>query len=256
MMLMTIDVGNTNLVFGVFEQEKLVAKFRLSTETLRTADEIGLAMITFFWKFHLDPEAVDEVLVASVVPQLMYTVRHAFQKYMDRDILVVGQDVALPLVNHCEEPLGVDRAVTGLGALALYGSPLIVVDFGTATKVDAYDREGAYIGGAICPGITISMDALFAKAAKLPRVEIKKPRSAIGINTVEQMQAGAVYGFVGSVECIVANTRREMGLAHVPVAATGGLVSLIAEYTQCIEHVNQNLTLEGLRVVHQRHHAP
>ncbi|MDR3207121.1 MAG: type III pantothenate kinase [Oscillospiraceae bacterium] len=251
-MLMVIDVGNTNLVFGLYDGDALRAKFRLSTDAARTADEIGLHIAAFFRHFELPLSSVDDAVIGSVVPQVMYPLTHALQKYLDLRPRVVGEDIDLGLVNLCQEPLGADRALTGLGAMARFGAPLIVVDFGTATKVDAFNAERAYLGGVICPGIKISMEALFARAAKLPRVEIRKPRSVIGVNTVEQMQAGAVYGFVGGVTHIVEHTRRAMGDPNVPVVATGGLASLIAEYADCIDHTERNLTLEGLKLAAQR----
>ncbi len=251
-MLMVIDVGNTNLVFGLYDGAALRAKFRLATDAARTADEIGLHIVQFCNHFALPFEGITDVVISSVVPQLMYTLLHAIDKYMKLTPLVVGETLSTGLVNLAQEPLGVDRAVTAVGAMETYGAPLIVVDFGTATKVDAFNHKREYMGGVICPGIKISMEALFAKAAKLPRVEIKKPRSVIGVNTVEQMQAGAVYGFVGSVECIVNNMKREMGYPGLKVAGTGGLVSLIAQYTDSIDYTDNNLVLEGLRVIFAR----
>ena len=166
----------------------------------------------------------------------------------------MGENLPTGLVNLCQEPLGIDRAATGIGAMALYGKPVIVVDFGTATKADAFNEKGEYMGGLICPGIKISMDALFARAAKLPRIEIKKPARAIGINTVEQMQAGAVYGYVGGLEGMVGHMLREMDAdpASIPVVATGGLAKLLSAHTTMIRVVDQNLTLHGLRLIYQR----
>ena len=251
-LLLCVDVGNTNIVFGLFEGPELRAKFRLATDTVRTADEIGLLVAGCFGHFKLELSAVRHVAVCSVVPPLMYTLRHALDKYVARPVLIAGETLPTGLTNLCEEPLGIDRAVSGVAAMALYGKPVIVVDFGTATKADAFNASGEYMGGVICPGIKISMDALFARAAKLPRIEIKKPRAAIGVNTVEQMQSGAVYGYVGSVEGIVAQIRAEMGGPNVPVIATGGLASLIAEHTPAISRVDKNLTLHGLRLVFER----
>lgn len=255
-MLMVIDVGNTNLVFGLYRGETLAAKFRMSTEAAQTADEIGLHIVAFCHHFSLPVSEIDDVVIGSVVPQIMYTLSHALEKYLNIAPRIVGENLYTGLVNLCQESLGVDRALTAIGALEKYGAPLIVVDFGTATKVDAFNHEQAYMGGVICPGIKISMEALFTNAAKLPRVEIKKPRVAIGVNTIEQMQAGAVYGFVGGVECIVDHMRQEMKYAHVPVVSTGGLAPLIAEYASCIEYTERNLTLEGLRIVSTRQPRP
>lgn len=248
-MLLTIDVGNTNIVFGIFEGERLAAKFRMSTHQGRTADEIGLLIIQFCANFGFELKAIESVVIGSVVPQVMYTLHHALNKYIGRPVCVIGEDLPIPLKNLCEEPLGTDRAITGIAAMHMYGKPVIVIDFGTATKFDAFSSEGAYIGGLICPGVSISMDALFAHAAALPRIEIKKPRRVIGINTVEQMQAGAVYGFVGSVEGVVAGMKREIGVKKLPVIATGGLAKLISGYTPVVDHVDRNLTLHGLRLV-------
>ncbi len=251
-MLLCVDVGNTNIVFGLFEQSTLKAKFRLSTETLRTADEIGLTIVNFFRHFSLRLDAVRHIAVGSVVPTVMYTLNHALEKYLGLPVWTAGENLRVDLSNLCEESLGIDRAVTGIGAMALYGKPVIVVDFGTATKTDAFNDAGEYMGGMICPGIKISMDALFARAAKLPRIELKKPDRAIGINTVQQMQAGAVYGYVGGLEGMVRHIRREMGSDAVPVVATGGLAVLVSQYTEVIAAVDQNLTLHGLRIVFER----
>lgn len=250
-MLLCVDVGNTNIVFGLFDGNELRAKFRLTTDTVRTADEIGLLMAGFFDHFGFEMDRIENVVVGSVVPQIMYTLCHALEKYIACPVRIVGDTLKLNLPNLCEEPLGVDRAVTGIAAMALYSKPVIVVDFGTATKADAFNESGHYMGGLICPGIKISMDALFARAAKLPRIEIKKPRAAIGVNTVEQMQAGAVYGYVGGIEGIIAHMRREMGV-NAPVVATGGLAVLMAEHTDSIGTVDKNLTLHGLRIAFER----
>lgn len=246
-MLLTIDVGNTNMVFGLYRGDEIAAKFRLSTETVRTADEIGLTVSQFFRHFNFEMTDIKNVVVCSVVPQMMYTLRHAISKYVGITPLIAGETLDIPLVNLCQEPLGADRAVTLVGARGIVGAPCIVVDFGTATKVDALNERGEYMGGVICPGISISMEALFAKAAKLPRVELKKPDRAIGVNTVEQMQSGAVFGFVGSVEYIIGRFKRELGTADdVPAIATGGLAKLIGEHSPSIGSIDPNLTMNGL----------
>jgi type III pantothenate kinase len=250
-MLLCVDVGNTNIVFGIFCGQELRAKFRLTTDTARTADEIGLLLTQFYALQGLRPEDTGHIAVGSVVPSVMYTLRHALNKYIRAPVSIVGDGLQTGLVNLCEEPLGVDRAVSGVAACALHGAPVIVVDFGTATKADAFNERGEYMGGVICPGIKISMDALFARAAKLPRVEIVKPRRAIGVNPAEQMQAGAVYGYAGGIERIVGCFFEEMG-AHPPVVATGGLAGLIAAHTSVISAVEPNLTLHGLRLVYER----
>ena len=248
-MLLAIDVGNTNIVFGLFDGGNLVAKFRTSTHGGRTADEIGLLINQFCGTFGFQLGAIETAVVGSVVPQVMYTLNHALDKYVKCPVRIVGADLPIPLENLCEEPLGIDRAVTGIAAMRMYGKPVVVIDFGTATKFDAFSGSGAYLGGLICPGIQISMDALFTKAAALPRIEIKKPRRVIGVNTVGQMQAGAVFGFVGSVEGVVAGIKRELEVENLPIVATGGLAQLISEHTPAIGYVDRNLTLHGLRLV-------
>ena len=250
-MLLAIDVGNTNMVFGLFQGETLKAKFRLSTQKICTADEIGLTVAQFFLHFGFALEEIEAAVVGSVVPQVMYTLRHALNKYIQKPLYIVRENLPIALESVCQEPLGSDRAITGLAAMRMYGKPVIVIDFGTATTFDAFSEKGVYLGGLICPGISISMEALFAKAAKLPRIEIKKPRAVIGINTVEQMQAGAVYGFVGSVEGVVELMKRDMENGDIPVAATGGLARLIAEHSPAITHVDENLTLHGLRMIYE-----
>ncbi|MCL1819746.1 MAG: type III pantothenate kinase [Oscillospiraceae bacterium] len=246
-MLLTIDVGNTNMVFGLFDEDgKIKAKFRLSTEIARTADEIGLTISQFCTHFGFDLKIIKDVAVCSVVPQMMYTLRHAADKYLGLVPLIAGETLDIPLVNLCSEPLGVDRAVTLVGAREKYGNQCIVVDFGTATKIDALNTAGEYVGGVICPGVMLSMEALFVKAAKLPRIELKKPPRAIGTDTVGQMQAGAVYGFVGSTEYIIRLFKREMGADDIRTIATGGLARLISEHTDEIRQVDPNLTLTGL----------
>ncbi|MDR0248132.1 MAG: type III pantothenate kinase [Oscillospiraceae bacterium] len=250
-MLLCVDVGNTNIVFGMFADGQLRAKYRLATDTARSADEIGVMLTRFYAHAGLLPEHTGEIIVGSVVPPVMYTLRRALAKYVGCPVRVPGEDMDTGLVNLCEEPLGIDRAVSGIAACELYGAPVIVVDFGTATKADAFNAKGEYMGGVICPGIKISMDALTARAAMLPRVEIVKPRRVIGVNTVEQMQAGAVYGFVGGIERVVRQMCAEMG-AQPPVVATGGLAGLIAAHTGVITKVDPDLTLHGLRIVSAR----
>ena len=251
-MLLVIDVGNTNIVFGLFDGPDFKGTFRLMTETPRTADEIGVMLIDHFTHIGLKLSDVSDVVISSVVPQVMYTVTHAITKYVEKSPLIVDEHIEHELVNLAEEPLGADRVMGLIGAREKYGAPLILLDFGTATKADALNDRGEYMGGLICPGIKISMDALFLKAARLPRIEIRKPDRCIGVNTVGQMQAGAVYGYVGSVEYIVANMKREMGYDRIPVIATGGLSSIISEYTAVIDTIDRALVMNGLRIVYEK----
>lgn len=257
-MLLVIDVGNTNMVFGIYEGEDSLRTFRLMTDVNRTSDEIGLLALTYFQRFGLDPSQVEGVVIASVVPQVMYSLTSAIIKYFDKTPLIVGEDLdpALPyhIPGKSDERLGADRAVACVSAIAKYGTPLIVLDFGTATTVDAIDAQGGYIGGCITAGVRISTEALFHKAAMLPRIEISMPDTVLGTSTVGQIQAGAVMGYVGAIEYLVKRTKEEMGGTQpIRVVATGGLGRLIAEHTDVIDVLDAQLILDGLRLLYQRH---
>lgn len=254
-MLVAIDVGNTNMVFGIFEGGALVGNFRLKTDANRTSDEIGLFVCEYFRRFGLDTAGVEDVIIASVVPQVMYTLSSAMIKYLGKAPLIVddGVDPGFPYAVSGDERLGPDRSVACMGAIHKYGAPLVVLDFGTATTVDAVSREGAYLGGCITAGVRISVDALFQKAAMLPRVELTVPDTVLGCTAVGQIQAGAVMGYIGSIEYLIARTKREMGYPDIRVVATGGLARMVAEHTQLIDTVDGQLILDGLRIIYNRH---
>ena len=256
-MLLAIDIGNTNMEFGVFEGTDLRASFRLGTNRNITSDEVGLFICEFFRENELDRHQVEDVIVASVVPQVMHSITSAIRKYFfQKKPLVVGDNVFAPIVNKYENPkeVGADRLVAAVGAYHKYGGPLVVVDFGTATTFDAVDADGAYLGGVIYPGIRISMDALFTQAAKLPRVELIRPPHIIGRNTVTSLQAGAVYGYVGAVTNIVTGVKAELG-GQATVIATGGLASLIGNETDIFYAIDRTLTLDGLVIIYQAYLA-
>ena len=198
-MLFVVDVGNTNMEFGVYEQGKLCQSFRLVTRRDITSDEVGLQIRTFFSIHGLRPEDVEDVVVTSVVPQVMYSMKNAFRKYLGKEPLVVQENLEIPIVNRYSNPaeVGADRLVNAFAALKKYGAPLIVVDFGTATTFDVIDASGAYLGGSIYPGIKVSLDALVGNTSKLPRVEIEPPAKVVGDNTVASIQSGIVYVTVG-----------------------------------------------------------
>ena len=256
-MLITIDVGNTNMVFGLFSGRELVGSFRLRTASDQTSDEIGILACEYFSRFGFDPGDVEAVIVASVVPQIMYTLTSASIKYFGREPIVVDTDVDSGLrystkLGPIKERLGADRSVTAVAALEKYGAPLIVIDFGTATTVDALDADGTYLGGTIGTGLRVSMDALVQGTALLPRVELDMPDHVIGTSTLEQLQAGIVAGYVGNMEYLITRMKQEMGCGDVRVVATGGLSRLIAEHTQLIDVQDGCLTLEGLRMIYER----
>lgn len=254
-MLMAIDVGNTNMVFGLFRGEDLVGSFRLKTDAIRTSDEIGLLAWDYFQRFGLRAEEVEDVIIASVVPQVMYSLTSAIIKYFGRKPIIVDDDVdpGLPYeVSGSDERLGPDRAVADIAAIAKYGTPLIVLDFGTATTVDAISKDGGYLGGCITAGVRVSAEALFQKAALLPRVELTKPATVLGCTAVGQIQAGVVTGYIGAIEYLIREAKREMGYPEVKVVATGGLARMVADNTDLIDVVDSRLILDGLRLIYLR----
>lgn len=255
-MLLAIDVGNTNMVFGLFKGDTLTGTFRLMTDANRTSDEIGLTVYQYFMRFGLKTEDVEGVIIASVVPQVMYTLTSAILKYFNKAPIVVGDDVDPGLVYGVtgDERLGPDRSVACVAALEKYGAPLVVLDFGTATTVDALDEEGAYKGGCIMAGVRISTEALFQKAAMLPKVELVKPDTVLGATTVGQIQAGAVLGYIGAMEYLIRETKRELGCGDkTRVVATGGLARMVADYTDVINIVESSLIMDGLRIIYRRY---
>ncbi|MGE4548820.1 MAG: type III pantothenate kinase [Intestinibacillus sp.] len=252
-MLLAIDVGNTNMVFGLYDGEELRGSFRISTNGGRTSDELGMQILQYYHFQGLDPKKTSAVIIGSVVPPVMYSLTNAIRKYIGLRPQIVGEDVDTGIVNKYQNPreVGVDRLVNAVSAVERYGKPLIIVDIGTATTFDAIDEEGAYLGGVIFPGIKVAMEALFMKAAKLPRVEIVRPEKAIGRNTVQSMQSGAVRGYVGALTGIISDMKEEMR-GGVHVVATGGMGRMMAEYCPMIDAVDSNLTLEGLLRIYQR----
>jgi type III pantothenate kinase len=259
-MLLAIDIGNTNIVVGVFDGERLGHSWRLSTQRQRTADEMGMWVLQLFQHGRLAPADVDGVVLASVVPTLTQPTAEMARRYFGREAFVVdgATDTGIPLLVDEPKQVGADRIVNGVAAHALHGRTadgaaraLIVVDFGTATTFDAFSARGEYLGGVICPGVNISADALFQRAARLPRVDVRRPEAVIGRTTVAQMQSGLFYGYVGLVEGIVGRMRQELG---VPAAciATGGLAEMVAPDTDAIDVVDRDLTLHGLRLIWAR----
>jgi len=258
-MLLAIDVGNTNIVLGVFEGRELIRSWRLQTLRDRTADELGLAVDGLFVHGRIDSSRIEGVVLGSVVPPLTNTVIGMLAKYFQRSPLVVEPAVnsGMPILYSNPSEVGADRIVNAIAAFEAYGGqgrPLIVCDFGTATTLDAVSAAGEYLGGAICPGVTISADALFQRAARLPRIEVRKPATVIGRTTVGAMESGLFFGYVGMVEGLVRRMDAELGGNSVCVA-TGGLAVVIAPETKLIAHVDVELTLQGLRLVWERNAA-
>lgn len=253
-MVLVVDVGNTHMVLGVFEGKKLLASWRLATNKERTSDELGMLILGLFNHEKLLVDKVHAVVVASVVPPIMYTLEHAIKKYINSQPMIIGPGTKTGINIRYQNPkeVGADRIVNAVAGFDLYGGPLIIVDMGTATTFCAISEKGEYLGGVICPGMKISAEALYQKAAKLPRIDLVKPESVIGKNTVSSMQSGVFYGYVGQVDYIVNRIKKEMREDNVRVIATGGLSRLIAEESMTINDVNPTLTLEGLRLIYER----
>jgi type III pantothenate kinase len=252
-MLLTIDVGNTNTVLGVFEGTSLLAHWRLTTRREQTADEYGVLVRNLFSTSGLDPARIDAVALASVVPPLTPVLVDLARQYLGHDPLVVGPGVetGIPILYEPPGDVGADRIVNAVAALAAYGGPVIVVDFGTATTFDVITRKGEYLGGVICPGIGVSADALFQRAARLPRVDVRRPAGVVGRSTVGSIQSGLYYGYAAMCEGLVERIRAEIG-EPARVVATGGLAETLAVDIPSIEAVDPVLTLTGLRLIWER----
>ncbi|HEX8495312.1 MAG TPA: type III pantothenate kinase [Pyrinomonadaceae bacterium] len=252
-MLLVIDVGNTNTSLGVYSGAELVKHWRLTTARARTVDEYGVHARNLFALAEIDFKAITAVAIASVVPPLNFTLKKMAEEYFNHTPLFIDNtiDTGLEILYEPPSDVGADRIVDAVAAVHKYGAPCIVVDFGTATTFNAIDAEKRYLGGVITPGINISFEALFERAARLPRVEIKRPRSVIGSSTVTAIQSGMYYGYAGLVDGILRRMREELG-AETRVVATGGLASLIAPGAELIEVVDDTLTLEGLRLVYEK----
>lgn len=252
-MILVLDIGNTNIVLGVYENTRLVTSSRMATDRLKTADEYAMLIRDLFSYHGLDFTAIDGAAISCVVPPVIGTFEDLVRRYFHCEPVVVEPGIKTGIVIRYENPkeVGADRIVNAVAAYEKYGGPVIVVDFGTATTFCAVSAAGEYLGGAIAPGIGISSEALFARAAKLPRVELVKPRSVIGRSTVASMQAGIIYGTVGLVDGIVKRMKLEMG-GDARVVATGGFAPLIAEDSSEIDVLEPNLTLEGLRMIFEK----
>lgn len=252
-MLLVIDVGNTNMVLGVYKDTELLDHWRISTDRQRTTDEYGVLIRELFYLNDLRADDINAIIISSVVPPVVPTLERMCQRYFGLSPLLIGPGVKTGMDIRYDNPreVGADRIVNAVAAYEKYGGPVIIVDFGTATTFCAVDAKGVYLGGSICPGIGIATEALVQRTAKLPRIELKRTDSVICRNTIESMQAGVFYGFVGQVEGIVSRMRRELDMS-ARVVATGGLAVVIAPATKTIDVVEPMLTLEGLRIIYER----
>lgn len=256
-MILLVDVGNTNIVIGIYNDNKYIASWRLSTDTKKTSDEYSIQVMQLFMQNELNPKNVKGIIISSVVPNIMHSLENMVRKSFDIEPIVVGPGIKTGINIKYDNPkeVGADRIVNAVAANEIYNRDLIIIDFGTATTYCAVTQDGNYLGGCISPGIKISSDALFERAAKLPRIELEVPRNIICKNTITSMQAGILYGYIGQVEYIVKNIKEEMknlGLKEPFVIATGGLANTIARHTDVIDEVKGDLTLEGLRIIYEK----
>jgi type III pantothenate kinase len=253
-LLFCIDIGNTNIVLGLCEGDRILHQWRLRTEREITSDELAVLVRNLFTPSGVKFEEVGSIVISSVVPPLINTFENFSKRYFNVRPLVVGPDTktGMPILYDNPKEVGADRIVNSVAAYEKYRTSLVVIDFGTATTFDCVSKEGAYLGGAISPGILISCEALFQKASRLPRVEIfAKPKSVIAKDTMSSMNVGIVYGYAGLVDGIVRRIKAEMG-QNPTVIATGGLAPLICEEAETIDHVEESLTLEGLIIIFKR----
>lgn len=253
-MLLAVDVGNTHIVLGLYEGDRLVHDFRIESSRGRTVDELHVLLHSLLSVAGVELKAVRGSILASVVPTLGEVLVEAVDRAFDLDMMVVGPGLktGMPILYENPREVGADRIVNAIAAYERARGAVIVVDFGTATTFDCISGAGEYLGGCIAPGIRISANALFARAAKLPRVEILKPPRTIGRNTVHSMQSGIVYGYVGLVDGLVERIRAEMGADDLAVIATGGLAPLLTPESRCIDDFDEFLTLDGLRILWER----
>jgi type III pantothenate kinase len=252
-LLLTLDVGNTNVTIGIFDGAELRATWRIATDVERLPDEYAVTILGLLSTEPISTKDITEAIMASVVPDLAPVFEQLCRRYFGVEPLVVGTGTktGIRIVYDNPREVGADRIVDVVAALHLYGPPpLVIVDFGTATVFDAVSAEGDYLGGAIAPGIGIASEALFERAAKLYRVELERPKNAIGKNTVAAIQSGTLYGYVGLIEGMVARFKKELG-GSARVIATGGWAELLAKETHIFDAVDQNLTLTGLRLIHE-----
>ena len=256
-MILVVDVGNTNIVLGVYKDSRNIAGWRISTDAKKTSDEYSIKVMQLFLQSDLNPKEVKGIIISSVVPNIMHSLENMVKKSFGINPLIVGPGVKTGINIKYDNPkeVGADRIVNAVAAHDKYNKDLIIIDFGTATTFCSLTKDANYLGGCITPGIKISSDALFDRAAKLPRIELETPKSIICKNTVTSMQAGIIYGYIGQVEYIVNKMKKEMmdyGTEEPFVIATGGLAKLIAKETDVIDKVDSSLTLEGLRIIYEK----
>lgn len=253
-MILVVDVGNTNITCGVYQEEELKATFRLMSKTPRTSDEYGMMLTELLKMKGISASDIEGTIVSSVVPDVMHSLTGGLMRYIGAEPLVVGPGVKTGIKITTENPraIGADRIVDAVAAYEKYGGPVLVIDYGTATTYDLVTEDGCFSAGITAPGIRISAEALWEKAAKLPKIEIKKPKSILAQETISSMQAGLMYGQIGQTEYIVKKVKEETGLTQLKVVATGGLGRVISDETDSIDIYDSALTLEGLRLIYAK----
>ena len=259
-MLLAIDVGNTNVVLGVFDGSKLVESWRLATDNKRSADEYGTIIDAMMFRQGIKPDDIDDIIISSVVPSLLFTLEHMCLKFYEKNPIVVETGIKTGLKISYDDPrqLGADRIVNCVAAHSRYGGNLIVIDFGTATTFSCVSEDGTFLGGAIAPGIKTQAAALFEHTAKLPNVDLELPGKFICRNTSEGMQSGLIYGHMGFTEHMVAGFKSEMSetlgckAEDIKVVATGGMATMVESGVKCIDHIDRRLTLDGLQMLHEK----
>lgn len=253
-MLLTVDVGNTNITFGVYEGEEMVCTFRMTTKQQRTSDEYGMSITELLHLSNISRKDIEGVIIASVVPGIMHSLTGSIERYLGKKPLIVAPGLKTGIKINTENPkeLGADRVVDAVSAFEKYGGPILVLDFGTATTYDLVNEKGEFVAGITAPGIRISANALTERTAKLPDIEIKRPDSILAQNTVQSMQAGLVYGQIGQTEYIINRVKKETGYTDLKVVATGGLGGMIAGEVESIDVYDRTLTLDGLRIIYYK----
>ena len=255
-MILTLDIGNSNIKTALFDGMELIKYWRLSTNRMMSSDEYGILLMNLFNHDGINPSSVEGIMMSSVVPSINFTIEHMCRNYFGINPLTVAPGVKTGINIKYENPreLGGDRIANAVAAYELYGGPCITIDFGTATSFGVISAKGEFLGGAICPGIKLAAEALTEKAEKLPRFELVKPDCAIGKNTITNMQAGIVFGYVGQVNYLVDRFRQELGAPTARVIATGGLALLLSEETDRIDVLDGLLTLKGLCLIYAKNH--
>lgn len=253
-MLLVIDVGNTNITLGIFRGDELQGSFRMTTKLSRTSDEFGIFICNLFKTRGIEPSDIEDVIIASVVPKIMYSLTSGIIKYLGKNPIIVGAGTKTGIKINIANPkeIGADRVVDAVAGYELYGGPVIVIDFGTATTYDLIMEDGTFAAGITSPGLQICANALWNETARLPEIEIRRPESILAKDTVSSMQAGLVYGCIGQTEYIVERIRKESGIRNLKVVATGGLGKLISESTDSIDIYDPLLTLKGLRLIYHK----